>query len=149
MQIHLGVGDFYTYSPEDPNLNEFRIYQGIRVYWPVVGRITFSHYLRLEERFENLLEEDRADVSGRVRYQLGARIRFGNLYLPLTTEIFIPIWDGVYFNDVIRATPGIGYDFTDTFRAQLHVSYHFSRNSPTDSFENNDLVFRLRVYHIL
>ena len=90
----------------------------------------------------------------RFRYRLGARFRFlkpalSDLYLPVSAEAFMSTGQGFYFNDVVRVTPGIGYNFTDQFSAEFQLSYHFSRNSGTESFENNDIVYRLRVFFTL
>lgn len=153
MQFRAGVGDYYTESLDTLNLNEIRAYQGVRVRWPKFRRGYLSHYVRIEERFEHLQNSESVDFSLRFRYRLTAKIRLlkpalEDLYFPLSAEIFMNSADGLYFNDVTRITPGIGYDFTDQFFTELHLSYHFSRNSNTASFENNDLVYRLRVYFV-
>lgn len=153
LQIHAGLGDFYTQSIDSININELRFYQGIRVYWPNFKRIRISHYLRLEERFENLFTYETNSLTVRARYLLGAKVRFKkeflqDVYLPLSVEFFMSLDDGLYFNDVMRLTPGFGYDFSDQIRSEFQVSYHNSRNSASESFQNNDLVFRLRLFHI-
>jgi hypothetical protein len=153
LQFHGGFGDFYTLSVYGKNLNEIRLYQGVRGYWPNRKRVRISHYIRIEERFEDTFNSETSSFNARLRYQLGAKFRFKkeairNLYLPLSVEFFMSLDDGLYFNDVMRFTPGVGYDFSDTFRTEFHLSYHNSRNSPTESFENNDLVFRFRVFQI-
>ena len=151
MRFHAGVGNYYTYSIEDLNLNEVRFYQGVHLRWPSFPRVFLTHYIRIEERIEHIQHSDDYDFTMRFRYRLGARFRFlkpflSDLYLPVSAEVFMSTGQGFYFNDVIRVTPGIGYDFTDQFSTEFQLSYHFSRNSSTESFENNDLVYRLRVY---
>ena len=151
MRFHAGVRDFYTYSIENLNLNEVRFYQGVQLRWPSFPRVFLTHYIRIEERIEHIQHSDAYDFTMRFRYRLGARFRFlkpalSDLYLPVSAEVFMSAGQGFYFNDVIRVTPGIGYDFTDQFSTEFHISYHYSRNSKTDDFENNDLVYRLRVY---
>lgn len=153
LQIHAGIGDFYTQSVEDVNINELRLYQGVRVYWPNLKRVRFSHYLRFEERFENLFKYENTTFTARARYLLGAKIQFKkeflqDAYLPLSVEFFMSLGDGLYFNDVMRITPGVGYNFSDLTRMEFQTSYHNSRNSASESFQNNDLVFRLRLFHI-
>lgn len=153
MQFHGGFGDFYSYSVDDENINEFRIMQGVRVYGPLLKRVRFSHFVRFEERFENKNSNETKIFSARMRYLLGAKFQFRNeklmnLYFPCSVEFFMPINAGISFNDVVRITPAIGYNFTDQLRTELNVSYHYGRNSPEDSFENNDLVFRLRVFQV-
>ncbi len=65
-----------------------------------------------------------------------------------SAEIFLSSSQGYYFNDVSRMTPGIGYDFTDEFATEFHLSYHFSRNANNEAFFNNEMVFRLRAFYI-
>lgn len=151
MRFHAGVRDFYTYSIESYNLNEVRFYQGVQLRWPSFPRVFLTHYIRIEERIEHIQYSDAYDFTMRFRYRLGARFRFlkpflSDLYLPVSAEVFMSTGQGFYFNDVVRVTPGIGYDFTDQFSSEFQLSYHFSRNSSTESFENNDLVYRLRVF---
>ncbi len=152
LQLHAGIGDYYTRSLENTNLNEIRTYVGVRLRWPSFKRVAFSHYVRFEQRFERFQNSNAHEFTPRLRYRLSAKFRFlkttiSDLYIPLHFEIFMSKGDGFYFNDVSRLTPGIGYDFTDQFATELHLSYHFSRNSGDDSFQNNELVYRLRVYY--
>ena len=151
MRFHAGIGDYFTQSLDGLNLNEIRLSQGVHLRWPSFPRVFLTHYFRIEERFEHIQHSDDYDFTMRFRYRLGARFRFlkpflSDLYLPVSAEVFMSTGQGFYFNDVIRVTPGIGYDFTDQFSTEFQLSYHFSRNSSTESFENNDLVYRLRVY---
>ncbi len=151
LQFRAGIADYYTSSIVNKNLNEIRLYQGVRVKWPTFPRIHMSHYARAEERIEKVQDSETRDFTMRFRYRLTTEFHFikpalTDLYLPFSVELFISGGEGLYFNDVTRITPGIGYDFTDQFSTEFQVSYHLSRNSNTDSFENNDLVFRLRVY---
>lgn len=151
LQFRAGIRDFYTASIGDNNLNELRLYQGVRVQWPTFRRVLLLHYVRVEERFEKVEGTDTRDFTARFRYRLTSKFRFIkpaliDLYFPLSMELFLSASEGLYFNDVTRITPGVGYDFTDQFSTEFHLSYHFSRNSGTDSFENNTLVYRLRVY---
>lgn len=151
LQFRAGIRDFYTASIDDSNLNELRLYQGVRVQWPTFRRVLLIHYVRVEERFEKVEGTDTRDFTARFRYRLTSKFRFikpalTSLYIPVSVELFMSSSEGLYFNDVTRVTPGIGYDFTDQFSTEFQLSYHFSRNSSTDSFENNDLVFRLRAY---
>jgi len=151
MRFQVGVADYFTNSTDGSNLNEIRLYQGVHLQWPTFPRVFLTHYLRIEERFEHLQDSETYDLTMRFRYRLGAKIRLlkpflSDLYFPVSVEVFMSTGQGLYFNDVVRLTPGIGYDFTDQFSTEFHFSYHFSRNSSTDDFENNDLVYRLRVF---
>lgn len=153
LQFRAGIGDYFTSTLDSLDLNEIRVYQGVRTRWPKFRRGYLTHYVRMEERFEHRQDSERVDFSLRFRYRLTAKIRLlrpalQDLYFPISAEVFLNSSDGLYFNDLTRVTPGIGYDFSDQFFTELHLSYHFSRNSSTASFENNDIVYRLRVYFV-
>lgn len=152
LQFHGGIADFYTQSLENVNLNEIRTYVGVQFRWPSFKRVSFSHYTRFEQRFERLLDSDIHEFTPRFRYRLSANIRFlkpaiNDFFIPLHAEIFMNTSKGLYFNEVTRMTFGFGYDFTDYLSTAFLLSYHFSRNTSSDPFDNNDLVYRLRLYH--
>jgi len=75
------------------------------------------------------------------------------MYIPLNVELFVNLQKAERFNDVIRISPGIGYKFSDEWRAEFYVSYHYTYN--TAEYTNNkadqqdgsnDFVFRLRIF---
>lgn len=152
LQFHVGIADFYTAIIDEANLNELRTYQGLRFRWPSLKRVNFSHYFRFEQRFESLSNTKTREFTTRFRYQLKAKFRLlkptlQDLYFPVSAELFMSSGEGLFFNDVTRLTPGVGYDFTDLFAMEFHISYHFSRNSSEEDFLNNELVYRLRAYY--
>jgi len=61
-------------------------------------------------------------------------------------EIFLNLERNNYFSDVMRITPGLGNKINDKWRAELNVSYHNVKEDIEDSFQNNNIVFRLRVF---
>ena len=116
-----------------------------------------QHYVRLEERFD-LETATWVNTFGlRLRYQAkmilklkGDLISFNDgLYLPVRMELFWNLKGAQQFNDVVRITPGIGYEFSTTWKAEFDLSYHYTRNTVEDGFATNDIVFRLRVFHKL
>ncbi len=50
------------------------------------------------------------------------------------------------FNDLIRITAGLGYNFSINWKTEFSASYHRIRNTLNDVFETNDIVFRFRVF---
>ncbi len=152
LQFHAGIWDYYTYTLKNVNLNEIRLYQGVKVQWPTLHWVHLIHYGRVEERFEHLQNSETSDFTLRLRYRLTAEFHFSkaaisNLYIPVSAEIFISAGEGLYFNDLIQVSPGIGYDFTDRFSTVFQLYYNLSRNSDTDSFQNNALLYRLRLFY--
>jgi len=152
MQLHAGIGDYYTHSVANVNLNEIRTYVGAQLRWPSLRRVVFSHRVRFEQRFERILDSKVHEFTPRLRYRLSAKLRFlktsiSDLYIPLSGEIFMNAGRGLYFNEVTRLNHGLGYDFTDEFATEIAFSYHFSRNSGDDPFLNNVLVYRVRAFY--
>ncbi|MDX2431115.1 MAG: DUF2490 domain-containing protein, partial [Bacteroides sp.] len=93
LQFRAGIGDYYTFSIGDENLNEIRLYQGVRLRWPTFRRVHLSHYARVEERFEKVQNSETRDFTMRFRYRLTSKFRFikpalSDLYIPLSVEIF-------------------------------------------------------------
>ncbi len=69
------------------------------------------------------------------------------LYLPVSMELFWNLKGAQQFNDVVRITPGIGYEISPIWKAEFDLSYHYTCNTVEDDFATNDIVFRLRVFH--
>lgn len=94
---------------------------------------------------------DTRDFTVHFRYRLTSKFRFikpavCDLYIPVSVEVFLSASKGLYFNDVSGLTFGFSDDFTDQFSSEFQLSYLFSCNSTEDKFENNTLVYRLRVF---
>ena len=154
---HLGIGVFYTDNSDIPNSLEIRPFQGYNIQWPVFSQIRFSHYFRMEERFEYHYSDNSWDFGFRGRYMLSGVYTWGGtflqrmegLYFPFHVEFFLNFKETTQFNDLIRVTPGLGYNFSVEWKAEFSISYHRIRNSLTNVFETNDIVFRLRVFQNL
>ena len=68
------------------------------------------------------------------------------MYIPINVEFFYSFKEAERDNDVIRISPGLGYKFSDQWKAELYVSYHYTRNTTEQQDGSNDFVFRLRIY---
>ncbi len=155
-QLHGGVASFFTYNTEESNILEIRTFQGVRVRFPNWNRFQLAHYVRLEERMEIGLQKSGVEFGIRARYKTGTDLQLPGylvtgLYIPLYAEVFFNIEKGVQFNDVFRLTPGLGYQANLSWKFQFDLSYHVTRQTETSSsaLHTNDIVFRLRVYHII
>jgi hypothetical protein len=151
--FHLGSGIFYTNNIDYPDLTELRLFQGVNVQWPTFRKLRLRHYVWLEERFQFI--DNISSCNIRARYMIGGTLRWprksanllSNLYFPFNTEFFWDLNQASLFSDLIRITPGLGYDINADFRIEFSVSYHRNRITYEDSFETNDVVFRLRFFH--
>ncbi len=156
-ELHFGIRFFFTANKNYPNRLEIRPFQGYKLSWPNRPRLVLQHYVRLEERFDIEVPNWINTFGLRVRYQAKLILKFkedwlffkDGLYLPVSMELFWNLKGVQQFNDVVRITPGIGYEFSSTWKAEFDVPYHYTRNTIEDNFATNDIVFRLRVYHKL
>ena len=156
-ELHFGIRFFFTANKNFSNRVEIRPFQGYKLNWPDRSRIVLQHYVRLEERFD-LETANWVNTFGlRVRYQAKMILKFkgdwlsfnDGLYLPVRMEVFWNLKGAQQFNDVIRITPGIGFEFSPTWKTEFNFSYHYTRDTVEDDFATNDFVFRLRVFHTL
>ena len=156
-ELHFGIRFFFTTNKSFSNRLEIRPFQGYRLAWPNRPRIVLQHYVRLEERFDIETSNWINTFGLRVRYMAELTLKFkgdlisfnDGLYLPVSMELFWNLKGAQQFNDVVRITPGIGYKFSELWRAEFDLSYHYTRNTVEDNFATNDIVFRLRCFHNL
>ena len=58
-------------------------------------------------------------------------------------EFFFNIVEGSSVNDVLRVTPGIGYQFNSDFKMHATIGYHFTQYNRQGL---NAVVYRISVY---
>ena len=156
-EIHLGIRFFFTANKSFSNRFEIRPFQGYKLSWPNRPLIVLQHYVRLEERFDIETSNWINTFGLRFRYEAKLTLKFKGdwiafnrrLFLPISMEVFGNLKGAQQFNDVVRITPGIGYEFSPALKAELDFSYHYTRDTAEDEFDTNDFVFRIRVFHTL
>ncbi len=156
-ELHFGIKFYFTANKSFSNRLEIRPFQGYKLSWPNRPLIVLQHYVRLEERFDIETSNWINTFGLRLRYEAkltlklkGDLIAFNKrLYIPISIEGFWNLKGVKQFNDVVRITPGIGYEFSKSWKAEFDLSYHYTRNSVEDNFATNDIVFRFKVYHTL
>jgi hypothetical protein len=154
-ELHAGIGLFYTRNFNVSNRLELRLFQGYKLDWPDRPRLRIRHYLRLEERFEFNTETWKSTFGLRFRYLAELTIRLqGDLlkynkgvYLPINLELFWNLIGTRQFNDQARLNFGVGKVFSEKWRGEFDLGYHYSRNTTQDDFTNNNLIYRLRVFY--
>lgn len=152
--FHLGGGLYYTDNSSKDNNFEFRLVQGLKFFLPSIKQVPLKNYLRLEERFQKTFDGSNWNSSIRFRYMISTVLEWQKhlfafnkgMYIPISIEFFFSLKEADRFNDVIRITPGIGYKFSDEWKAEFYVSYHYTINTTEQGDGSNDFVFRLRVY---
>ena len=156
-ELHSGIKFYFTANKNFSNRIEIRPFQGYKLYWPNRPRVVIQHYVRLEERFDVETANWINTFGLRLRYRAKMTLKFkgdlvsfnDGLYLPIRMELFWNLKGAQQFNDVVRITPGIGYEFSSTWKGELNIGYFYTRNTVEDVFGTNDLVLRIRVFHNL
>lgn len=156
-QLIGGVNIQFIYNKNNDNRLEIRPYQGYSLLAPNWERITIKHYLRLEERFQ-INTNDWVNTFGlRFRYTGSVAFKFqGQLweygkgfYVPIQVNLFWNMIGTKQFNDNLRVDFGLGRSFSNSWKAAFLFGYIYSRSTASESFNTNDVVFRLRVYHTI
>lgn len=154
-QIKGGIGFYYTDNINSVNRLEIRPFQGYSLWAPNREHFSIKHNLMIEERFE-LDTKDWANTFGlRLRYSASITLRFkGDFweygkgsYIPIGAELFWNLMGTKQFNDNIRFTIGLGRQFSDEWKAAFFLGYFYSHIAEGEKFQNNNIMFRLRIYH--
>jgi len=148
-----GLGVFYSYNEDDPNQLEVRPWLGLLLKWPKIGRMTFSSYVRVEDRLIWTLGEDSFDSQLRFRYKLGTKIPLVSKqqekfwFFPVSAEWFMNVGQDVAdkFAGRLRLDGGVGYVFSWVWVAEFHVILQESRSGQSQQFESDDLIFRVMI----
>lgn len=152
-----GLDVFYTQNLNVTDVLELTPYQVYSITIPNRTRLTLQHKFRLDERFELYTNDWSSNFGLRLSYEAILTLRFSGeiwkkgkgLFIPISAKFFYNIKETVQFNDKVRITPGIGYDFSETWSSAFLIGYNYSKTGENDAFKNNDMFFRFRVYHKL
>jgi hypothetical protein len=160
LEYRAGLGLFYLFGPDRLGLAEIRPWQGILLSWPNFGRLHFKNYMRFEERFTFLVNDNFDNYSIKWRYKIGLKVPLNNrsvaektFFIPLSFEVFFDIFNENQFldNDRIRFEAGLGYRFNDrttlTVLYTLQETYYqeFSIINFNEGFKQIDNVLRITL----
>lgn len=148
-----GNAFFILTKKDDYGSFEIRPYQGYSMSFNLTNRIVLGQTVRVEERFIFSGNPDNKVFGMRLRYQVKAVINLEGLwfgedegfYVPIAVEGFFNLVRASEFNDVIRVTPGLGYQFNAGFKIEGSLAYHYSKEELDKLTRTNDIVFRFRI----
>ncbi|MBP1838212.1 DUF2490 domain-containing protein [Formosa algae] len=151
--VVFGTGLFLLTSKTSHNSFEVRPFQGYKFAFNISPRFVLQQYFRAEQRFVFSGAEDNQIVGLRMRYQVKGIINLEGVffeddmgfYLPVSIEGFFNLIQASQFNDVIRVTPGLGYQFNSDFKLEGSLAYHYTRQDSEKLVRTNDIVFRFRI----
>ena len=133
--------------------SELRFFQGINARWPY-KKVKVNHYLRMEQRFQFATFTESTQFQFRIRYAISGNINImknkwsSYPYIHLAAEIFsTPRTLTEVLGDELRLVPGVGYRISARSNVQLHAM--IVRFRVLDVFETDQVIFRLRWFHLL
>ncbi len=155
--LHGGLGAFLEISKDVSNRFELRPWQGIQIKWPTFRHLRFNHLIRLEERFNYLLQDEVFETELRLRVRAGGRIQFNRMegwrsfFIPFSLEWFAPLAGAVTETFVNRAefASGLGYNASRILQFRFLVNLRKSRVENTDGRSISDIAYHLQVRYSL
>jgi len=155
--LHGGIGIFLEVSNSISNRFEVRPWQGLQVKWPNFRRLKFNHLLRLEERFNYLLQDEIFETELRLRMRLGARIQFDQMdgwrsfFVPFSVEWFVPLAGSVseVFVDRVEFSLGLGYNASRILQFRFLVNLRRSQSPIADDLVLSDFAYHLQARYAL
>jgi long-subunit fatty acid transport protein len=123
------------------------------------GRLKVSHRLRVEQRFNQTVENNRlTDVyryNTRYRYHLSVQMPLNKrslqdrtLYIGLSDEVMINSGREIIYNyfDQNRAAVGLGYKWSEKLNVSICYMNDFIQRNQARTFENNNVIV-INFYH--
>lgn len=111
--LHGGIIFIHKIHEMEDNAIELRPWLGAKLRWPYFGRVNFSQYLRLEQRFENTIGKNVRENNFRVRYKLSSSV-------PLNHASFI---DKTFYG--VMAYEFLSYSFGDDISFTSAAAHRF------------------------
>lgn len=153
IELHGGVGFFYTFNIKNVNRFEIRPWQGFLLKWPTWEKVSFKHYIRMEERVSFLTNNWSMSFSLRMRYKISTNIKLCRTcseafwFIPIYAEAFFPINDDVveFFRNRGRAGVGLGYNANKYWRFSVMLNWQSSRTGPDNEFSVSDYIYQVKI----
>jgi hypothetical protein len=154
-KVYAGSNFYYVFFAKIPDVIEVSPFQGYTLTWPNRKRIAISHDVELRERFQWDVKNWDYTFGLQLSYQASLTFKFhGDLwehgkgfYLTASAKFWWNIISTDLFNDVVRISPGIGYEINPKWKTAFYIGYNYTRNLPTEDFYTDNVIFRLRVYY--
>jgi hypothetical protein len=156
-RVYFGIDFYEVYFNEGPNVIEISPYQGYTQTWPKLKRFTMLNNFELGERFQWDVEEWNYSFGLKLSYEASMIFNFrgdvwkpgDGFFLSVSAKFWWNLIATAVFNDVLRITPGIGYQINPKWSTAFYIGYNLTRNQTADSFQTNNIIYRLRVYYTI
>jgi len=156
-KVYLGVDFYYVFFNELPDVVEISPYQGYTLTWPNRKRLDIRHNVELGERFQWDVQDWNYSFGLKVSYEASLTFKFhGDLwkygkgfYLSASAKFWWNLISATVFNDVVRITPGIGYEINPKWKTAFYIGYNYARNQINEKIHANNIIYRFRVYYTI
>ena len=156
-KVYFGIDIYYAFFTDSTNVFEFTPYQGYSLIWPNRKRLAIKHNLQLRERFQWETHDWAFDFGMQMSYEATMTFKFhGDLwkygkgfYIPVSIRFWWNLVDATFHNDVVRITPGIGYQISPEWNTAFKLGYTYTQNTVGGDFNTDNIIFWFRVYHTL
>ena len=155
--LHGGLGAFLEISRDVSNRFELRPWQGMQIKWPTFRHLRFNHLVRLEERFNYLLQDEVFESELRLRVRFGGRIQFNRMegrrsfFAPFYVEWFAPLAGAVTETFVNRAefSTGLGYNASRILQFRFLFNFRKSKVENSNGRSISDIAYHLQARYSL
>ncbi|UXX80860.1 DUF2490 domain-containing protein [Reichenbachiella carrageenanivorans] len=152
LSIQADIGVSYDWSKNNIDYLIVTPRQGIKLDWPSFVRFSFSHLIRIEERFSYQTSDWSHTLNLRIRYKLDGTFDFklrktGNFwFLPFYAEVFLGGDDDThkFLKNRVRSGVGLGYDPANTWQYIFLANWQNSISS--DEYQQiSDIIYQLKI----
>ncbi|NJN24618.1 MAG: DUF2490 domain-containing protein [Cyclobacteriaceae bacterium] len=119
--LHGGAMFFYNFKKENNNSIELRPWLGAKLNWLSFWRLDFSHYLRLEQRFEHTNGIADWKNGFRIRYRIGSDLPIN--HVSLTDHTLYGILSYEFYAVPFESSGSGKFAFETTNRFDLGLGY--------------------------
>ncbi len=149
-----GVDFYFINFIDSENAYEISPYQGYSLYWPNNKKLTLKHNIELGERLQWIKKINKYSFGIKASYEFDLSYKFihepkqvnSGFYIGMSTKLWWNLMATNIFNDVLRVTPKIGYQFNSKWKIAFFTGYNYTRNFATTDFDSDNIIYRLRVY---
>jgi len=156
-RVYAGVDFYYVFFIDLPDVIEISPYQGYTLTWPNRERLDLKHNAELGQRFQWGVEDWDYSFGLKLSYEATIVFKFkGDLwahgkgfFLSASAKFWWNLIAATVFNDVVRITPGIGYQINPYWNTAFYIGYNYTRNLSSEEFSTDNIIYRLRLYYTI
>jgi hypothetical protein len=156
-RVYFGIDFYYVFFIEQADVIEISPYQGYTQTWPKTKRFLMRHNFELGEKFQWDVQEWNYSFGLTLSYEASIIFKFygdvwkygKGFFLSASAKFWWNLIATELFNDVVRITPGIGYQINPKWKTAFYVGYNYTRNLSNEKFTSNNIIYRFRVYYTI